>query len=263
MLSFGHIDIHPGKPTQAWRRLSSSCIQQPGTLPSLKQGVRLVCISDTHCIHRQITLPEGDILIHTGDVTKVGRMETWVDFLDWFSSQSFRYKILIAGNHDITLDLPFYADNWRRFHRQQENVAEIQALLTEYDDIVYLQDQALQIEGIQFYGSPWQPTFFQWAFNASRDHHIAEKWTRIPAHTDVLLTHGPPLGYGDRCKTGLRAGCAHLLHEVMYRIQPKVHIFGHIHEHYGLFHNQKTQFVNASSCNLLYRYSHSPVIIDM
>ena len=263
MLSFEHIRINPKNPTMAWRQLSSHCIQQRERLPLSKKGIRIVCISDTHNIHQKLSIPAGDILVHTGDATKGGRKEQLEAFWDWFSAQPFQHKIFVAGNHDITLDTPFYQKNWKRFHKKKEDLDDIKTLLEGYSDMIYLQDESCIIDGLKFYGSPWQPTFFHWAFNADRDDSISKKWAAIPADTDILLTHGPPLGYGDRCKTGLRAGCAHLLHEIMYRIQPKVHVFGHIHEAYGVTHNQQTQFVNAASCNLFYRYSQPPIVLDL
>ena len=78
------------------------------------------------------------------------------------------------------------------------------------------------------------------------------------ANIDILMTHGPPLGYGDLCSSGKRAGCANLLHQIMYRIKPKVHVFGHIHEDVGMWNNGVTTFVNAASCSLQYQIAHSP-----
>ena len=53
---------------------------------------------------------------------------------------------------------------------------------------------------------------------------------QIPVGTDILVTHTPPVGYGDRCATGVRAGCVELLNTVQRRVKPKYHIYGHIHE---------------------------------
>jgi Predicted phosphoesterases, related to the Icc protein len=56
------------------------------------------------------------------------------------------------------------------------------------------------------------------------------KWNKIPDDTDILVTHTPPVGHGDLCCTGVRAGCVELLTTVQQRIKPKYHVFGHIHE---------------------------------
>ena len=83
---------------------------------------------------------------------------------------------------------------------------------------------------IHFSGSPWQPEFGGWAFNLKRGEECLRKWNLIPEDTDVLITHSPPLGFGDLCSTGTRAGCVDLLQSVQTRVKPKYHVYGHIHE---------------------------------
>lgn len=259
MLNFEHISINPKKQTQGWKLLEEMCRKENGTT-SKTTNIKVVCISDTHCVHREISLPGGDILIHAGDCTRGGTFEQLRDFLDWFSTQPFSHRIWIAGNHDITLDQKFYAENWSRFHRKyaKQDLDQIQSLIRSYDNITYLEDTMLEVEGLKIYGSPWQPTFFNWAFNVERGCAIDAIWSSIPSGVDIVMTHGPPLGYGDLCNSGIRAGCANLLHHIMYRIQPRVHIFGHIHEDVGIWNNGTTNFVNAASCSLQYQIAHSP-----
>lgn len=116
----------------------------------------------------------------------------------------------------------------------------------------------------QVYGSPWQPEFCDWAFNMNRGTECMEKWAKIPDYTDILITHGPPQGYGDRTATGLRCGCADLLQRIreMPR-QPRVHIFGHIHEDYGHWFDGKTLFINASTCTRYYKPQNPPIIFHL
>lgn len=72
------------------------------------------------------------------------------------------------------------------------------------------------------HSSPWQPEFYDWAYNLPRGEPCAAKWRAIPDGVDILLTHGPPLGHGDLCKPGQhRAGCVDLLQQVQTRIKPK------------------------------------------
>jgi hypothetical protein len=104
----------------------------------------------------------------------------------------------------------------------------------ELTNCTYLEDCATEIYGVKIYGTPWQPKFCGWAFNLERGQQLMEKWDLIPDDTDVLITHTPPLGYGDLCATGDRAGCVDLLMSVQHRIRPKYHIYGHIHE--GITH---------------------------
>ena len=86
------------------------------------------------------------------------------------------------------------------------------------------------IQSFNFEGTPWQPEFGGWAFNLKRGEECVRKWNLIPEDTDVLITHSPPLGFGDLCSTGIRAGCVDLLHSVQNRVKPKYHVYGHIHE---------------------------------
>ena len=77
-----------------------------------------------------------------------------------------------------------------------------------------------------------------------------------------MLTHGPPLGFGDKTARQEEVGCEDLL-EAVQRIKPKYHVFGHIHEAYGIFESKHTTFVNASILNLKYQVKNSPVVIEM
>jgi hypothetical protein len=127
---------------------------------------------------------------------------------------------------------------------------------------VYLQDEAVEIEGLRIWGSPWQPEFLDWAFNLPRGAALREKWDRIPSGTDVLITHGPPQGVLDRVDEGRREGCADLLNAVA-RVRPRLHLFGHIHEGYGCLERDGTTFVNASICDRAYRPVNPPVVVDL
>ena len=206
-------------------------------------SLKIVCISDTHGLHWNVTVPDGDILIHAGDVTLHGAFEDLDDFNTYLGSLPHPHKIVIAGNHDFC------------FERDSQTCA---AILT---NCIYLQDQAVTIQGIKFYGSPWQPWFCDWAFNLRRGAEIKQKWDLIPQDTDVLITHGPPHGQGDRTFGNVLVGCQDLL-EAVERIKPTLHVFGHIHEGFGTTNTKQTAFINASSCNLRYKPVNPPVIYE-
>ena len=206
-------------------------------------SIRLVAISDTHGLHRHLTIPDGDILVHAGDITGHGQVEQVADFNEWLGTLPHRHKLVIAGNHDFCFE---------------DQPVETAALLT---NCIYLFDEAITLDGLYFYGTPWQPWFFDWAFNLRRGSEIRAKWELIPPETDVLITHGPPLGYGDLTSRGEYVGCADLLESVRQK-RPKLHIFGHIHEGYGMTHNQHTTFINASSCTLQYQPAQRPIVYD-
>lgn len=210
--------------------------------------MRLACISDTHNQHDALRLPSGDVLIHAGDFTGVGRSHEVEAFAKWLGAQPHRHKILIAGNHDWL----FERDN-----------AQARAWLARYcPKAHYLQDSGVEIEGVKFWGSPWTPLFLNWAFNLKRGQPLADKWAQVPSDTQVLITHGPPWGILDLTRHGENVGCKDLKDALNKQISPKVHVFGHIHEGYGTWTRLGTKFVNASSCTEFYEATNAPVVID-
>jgi len=220
--------------------------------------MKIVCISDTH--GHTFPLPKGDILVHAGDFSSRGTLEDLQNFADWLGSNEHLYRLMvvIAGNHDKALDGNFGAAF------QAEEILEKAS-----KKIAYLRDAEMAFEGLKFYGSPWTPEFgFDWAFNKTRGSELAEVWEEIPGDTDVLITHGPPMGILDECPDYVRpnkkvhAGCADLAYHVD-RVKPKLHIFGHIHEGSGIHQESKTLFVNASIMNGRYHPEHSPKIVEV
>jgi Icc-related predicted phosphoesterase len=209
-----------------------------------RSAIRIVAISDTHGRHDRIRVPNGDVLIHAGDFTMEGTLEEVFAFDRFLAALPHAHKIVIAGNHDFC------------FERDPEaaRAALVHAL--------YLQDNAVEVEGIRFYGSPWQPWFFDWAFNLPRGEALREKWDRIPCATQVLVTHGPPLGRGDRTFDGRSVGCEELA-KAVDRVRPRLHVFGHIHEGAGTSRDARTLFVNACACDLEYEAVHAPIVIDL
>ncbi len=205
--------------------------------------MRLVVISDTHGLHDRLEIPPGDVLIHAGDISRRGDLHEVQAFDAFLARLDHRHKLVIAGNHDYC------------FERQP---AAARAVLRH---AVYLEDQAIEIEGIRFYGSPWQPWFYDWAFNLRRGAELRAKWRLIPDDTEVLITHGPPLGHCDVTHRGEAAGCADLLERIR-QVRPRYHLFGHIHEAYGISSDGTTTYVNASSCDFYYRSAHPPVVLD-
>ena len=123
------------------------------TGPKPSNSLRVVCVSDTHGLHTNLKVPPGDILIHAGDFTMTGELEAVQHFRAWLNSLPHRYKVVIAGNHDVTFEQEFYARNWARFHTRPYNPAEVRECLRGC--CIYLQDSGVSIEGIDIYGSPW------------------------------------------------------------------------------------------------------------
>lgn len=206
--------------------------------------MRFVFISDTHGFHEELSLPDGDFLIHAGDLSPNGKVSQLQVFMDWFVQQPHRHKIFVAGNHD---------------YLAERNPQVFMDMIPP--GIHYLNDSGVELEGIHFWGSPVQPWFLNWAFNRQRGKEIAAHWQLIPSHTDVLITHGPPKGILDGTARGEQVGCEELTAYVA-RIRPKIHVFGHIHEAYGQLKQAGTHFINASVLNLRYQLVNDPVVVD-
>jgi Icc-related predicted phosphoesterase len=136
-------------------------------------------------------------------------------------------KIVVAGNHDWVF------------------VRDPQVARALLGEVHYLQDEGLVLEGVSFWGSPWQPAYHDWAFNLPRE-QLAAVWRQIPAGLDVLVTHGPPAGIGDRSPLAARRGCQ-ALRERVEQVAPRVHLFGHIHQDGGAWQVGPTLFANVTT----------------
>jgi len=208
--------------------------------------LKIVAISDTHGQHDKLVLPDGDLLIHAGDISNKGGLIEVERFLSWFDKQSFKNKIFIAGNHD--------------FFFERHSDEEIKKILP--GNIIYLKDSGVEINGIKFWGSPVTPWFLNWAFNRQRGHEIARHWDLIPNDIDILITHGPMFRRLDENKEGQHLGCRDLFLKAQ-ELNLKAHIFGHIHENYGTMESQKVKFLNASVVNERYELINEPLVIDI
>lgn len=200
--------------------------------------MRIVCVSDTHARHRRVAVPDGDLLIHAGDITNTGSLDDVADFDRWLGSLPHQHKVVICGNHDFCF---------------QEQPGRARPLIT---NAIYLEDESAEVAGIRVYGSPWQPWFGGWAFNLPRGPELAAKWALIPPDTQILVTHGPPEGILDRNHRGDHVGCRDLLARV-YEVKPRLHVFGHIHEAAGRTEAEGITFVNAAVA-----HGHEPIVVE-
>lgn len=202
-------------------------------------GKRVVCFSDLHNKF-PTPIPDGDILLFAGDFSHFGTREEADRFFKWLRTQPHKIKVAIPGNHDAQVedgDIP------------------------ELGDVHLLIHEARVIDGISFFGSPYTPTYKNYAFMATNS-ELEELWKDIPEKTDILITHGPPKGVLDRNMNDISCGCEHL---ARYHQRAKLHVFGHIHEQGGLTAVVgNTTCVNASM--VMYRdlkLKHHPVVVDV
>eukprot|EP00298_Acanthocystis_sp_HF-20_P030597 c980_g1_i1.p1 GENE.c980_g1_i1~~c980_g1_i1.p1 ORF type:complete len:290 (+),score=104.97 c980_g1_i1:36-872(+) len=268
LTTIGKAKVSPLDPTNAWDILKVSQNYQElpiniGNEPKKEGMIRFVCISDTHGMHSKIpNIPEGDVLIHAGDITNVGEPSQFRSFDEWIGNLPHKYKVVIAGNHDTTIQKGF-SETHPRYRHTAAQAAEAQEILQKTKNFIYLEDQSVNILGYNIFGSPWQPEFCDWAFNLDRGTPCRLAWEKIPTETEILITHGPPVGYGDRCASGHRAGCVDLLATIQERVNPLYHISGHIHEGYGVKADGLTTYINASTCTFNYRPTNPPIVFDL
>ena len=217
--------------------------------------MRLICLSDTHGYHKNLTIPDGDFLIHVGDFSMKANHSTVKEFSRWLNALPHAHKILVGGNHDVCLE------GSRRWAQE------------EFAPAHYLMHEQLTLGGLSFFGSPYSPAIYDpsdWSFdyppNGSRSHDL---WDNIPKKIDVLITHGPPKGILDRVLTPHRGedpnvGDVNLLRRVM-EIQPRVHCFGHIHEGFGVYKHPtaRTRFFNVCICDANYKPTNPVTVIDL
>ncbi len=191
--------------------------------------MKLVIISDTHTLHEQLDGLSGDVLIHCGDIWNGFRPDTLdiatVD--DWFGRQDFETIICTGGNHDFAIE---------------ECTARGRSV---FRNATYLEDRAIEFNGLKFYGAPWIPKLDGWAYYQS-DAELREKWELIPDDTDILITHTPPYGVLDLNKAGKPQGCPLLRARIEELPGLQLHAFGHIHEGYGVEEINGVTFVNAA-----------------
>ncbi len=175
-------------------------------------------LSDTHGSHHRLRdLPEADVVVHSGDFTMNGSQQEAIDFLNWLCDLPHRHKIFICGNHDDCL----YGAN-------------IDGLDS---NVHYLCNSGVEIDGIKFYGVP----MFMADCVSDRQ---SRNYARIPADTDVLITHCPPYGILD-FDDGINYGSEELL-ETLSVIAPKLHLFGHIHAKHGMVEINGTRYSNGA-----------------
>ena len=224
--------------------------------------MRITFISDTHNKHKQITddLPGGDLLIHAGDISSMGYKHEIKDFCKWYDSlDNYTHKVFIAGNHDWG-----FLDREKFFIYRDVFIPEqTQETLNSFKNFNYLRDNLIDIDSVKIYGSPWQPEFFDWAFNLPKGgSELKMRWDNIPDDTDILITHGPAYGYLDRVIGRYdNLGCE-LLTERIKEFKPKIHVCGHIHSANGYYFDGDTHYINASVLNEQYAYGYKPINVE-
>jgi predicted phosphohydrolase len=206
--------------------------------------MRIVAVADTHTFESDLgEIPGADVFIHAGDLCRAGTLQELAGVAEWIRRLPHRHKIVVAGNHDWCFARPSE-------HRSARELLG--------PGVIYLQDEGVVIDGVRFWGSPWQPAFNDWAFNLPRGAPLADKWALIPADTHVLVTHGPPRGIGDATTDVDRAGCDDL-RAALARVRPALHLFGHIHQDGGVWQDGAVTLANVTT----WECERAPTVFDL
>lgn len=196
--------------------------------------MKILHLSDTHgCHHRLQDLPEADVVVHSGDLTMTGSEAEAIGFLNWFCELPYSHKIFICGNHDDCL----YG-------------ARIDGLDS---NVHYLCNSGVEIDSVKFYGVPM---FMGDCITDRQVNNISQ----IPADTDVLITHSPAYGILD-FDDNINYGDVQLLAKVI-EIQPRLHLFGHIHAQHGVLTEHGVIFSNGAIMNADYTTINVPNILE-
>ncbi|WPG98458.1 Hypothetical protein R9X50_00124900 [Acrodontium crateriforme] len=219
---------------------SEPCVV-PTTITNSRRKVRFVLCADTHNAKpgEGFSLPQGDILIHAGDLTNQGTYAELQKALDCIVKADFKTKIIVAGNHDISLDTDYkikYEEGWKVDSEEVEKCLELFECRSEF---IYLRHSSVKVQlpgediSVNIFGSPYSPDQSKqnWAFQYSEE-QAEDLWSAIPADTDILITHTPPLGHCDRSAHWKDGGCSYLT-KALERIKPSLHVCGHCHEGRG------------------------------
>ena len=249
--------------------------------------MKITHISDTHNKHNQLNgkLPGGDLLIHSGDISSLGRKREVESFIKWFNGiDNYTNKIFIAGNHDMSFDSEKLMQKKIDYFDGKLSVWETEGLehiptegkpdwLIELlsngldSNVFYLENSDVTIDDIKIWGSPVSPSFgYGWGFNVDRGANIKKVWDLIPADAGIVITHGPIHGYKDKThRTYENVGCSELFHKLS-EVKPHLHFSGHIHEDYGYapiqFGDWSGYAFNGCTCNLRYEPDNPPISFD-
>ncbi|KAG2412059.1 hypothetical protein HFD88_009615 [Aspergillus terreus] len=231
----------------------------PHLAPPDARPIRVVCISDTHSLE-WTDVPDGDLLIHAGDLCNDGSVREIQAAVDWLRSLPHRHKVVICGNHDSYFDVRSRLAHDRDDPQLKDSFAEVSASTAslhsvaddpsariDWGDIIYLQHSSVTLSfpggsgggaaarprPLTLYGAPHIPAIVPFgpehAFTYP-PHHDAWSGT-VPPATDILITHTPPAAHRDLSPV-YSTGCPFLLAEA-WRVRPRLHVFGHVHAAYG------------------------------
>ena len=226
--------------------------------------MKIAMLSDTHTFHNLIEFPEEiDLFLYAGDFTNRGSLADTVSFLEWLRTIPAKHICFVAGNHDIYTDPARYHKHTSNFSMSYEEILERELYLKTKDlldslpdHIHYLENNGVEIEGLNIWGSPVSPSFgYGWAWNRNRGEDIKKVWSKIPKNTNILITHTPPYGILDDVKEYARpnedpnVGCKDLLDRIKKLSNLQLNVYGHIHDNWAVELRRVSNTRHVLFCN--------------
>lgn len=209
--------------------------------------MKVTCISDLHGHYPR--LDGGDLLIVAGDLTARDEIDEYFWFRDWLQSQNYEKKIVVAGNHDKCIENGrfYFSDEWL--------------------GATYLRDKGTEYKGLKFWGTPWTNWFdgvnpLCDAYMLMTEAQLADKFNLIPDDIDILISHGPAHMILDKTVYKSNVGSMALADKVK-NMKLKYHIFGHIHESYGISIANGYVSMNVAHMNRSYEPVNKPVNFEI
>jgi Icc-related predicted phosphoesterase len=193
-------------------------------------------------------LPEGDILVHSGNFTNTGSDEDYANFNAWLAAVSgtYMYRICVPGSRDVKR----LGSRWSEIKKRLSNATHV------------LCHEEANVLGLRIYGCPW---FWGNKFNYSVrlgfsfGQEEGSRFSDIPEGIHILVSHGAALGRLDAIYTvgaGKRQhiGSEELLNAVA-RAKPLVHLFGHCSDSRGYIPGlgRSPLCVNSTMCDKDYK----------
>jgi Icc-related predicted phosphoesterase len=205
--------------------------------------VKIVALSDTHGKHRQVEIPDGDILIYAGDFEIRNNLDLF-EMSEWLNELPHKRVVAIFGNHDFT------------------EHSEIKYMKQMFERVNLLFNESIEIDGLKIWGSPYSPFFNNWAW-MQPDNMLKEIWDTIPLETEIVVTHTMPYGILDGILPRMESVGSLTLRDAIKRVQPKIQIGGHLHESFGQYTDGKIDYYNVSVLDEQYQVANPVTIIEI
>ena len=220
-------------------------------------SLKIWFISDTHGQHQKLSVPKADVVIHCGDESDNGNPflnePESRTFFKWFTELDIPHKVFVPGNHSTAIE---------------QRIVQP----ADYPEVTFLIHDFAIVAGLRVFGSPYTPKFYDWAYMKARS-ELDVVWQSITSDIDILITHGPPKGILDvtldiESREPTHVGSRSLRLQVLDRIKPQIHAFGHIHDekaivNFGSVVREGVQFINCSCCDIGGRFKNNGMLIEI